>query len=232
MEDRRDDIERQRPSPPGRADVVLPALAAATRMFGLAGAALALAGPAGELAWTVAAGRLAAELEAAATPLWSGPGRQVLAEGTWAATDDLRREPRWPDLAGEPHLQAVHGLLCVPFESSGTPGALTAVRTARRAFGLRQTGAIVAYAGVVASLVRLVAEAASQAQTVEQLEHALDHRVVIEQAKGVLMEREGLDGIAAFDRLRQAARTSRRRVSEVAEEVVAGRPLRGLGNGE
>jgi AmiR/NasT family two-component response regulator len=45
---------------------------------------------------------------------------------------------------------------------------------------------------------------------------------MIEQAKGILMEREGLDPAAAFDRLRRAARADRRRVGEVAAEVVGG----------
>jgi AmiR/NasT family two-component response regulator len=48
---------------------------------------------------------------------------------------------------------------------------------------------------------------------------------VIEQAKGILMEREQLDPAGAFDRLRKAARARRRRVSEVAAEVIAGEPF-------
>jgi hypothetical protein len=205
---------------------VRPALAAATGMFGLAGTALVLVDPGGELAWAVAAGRLAGELEAAAQQLWSGPGRQATTAGSWLATDDLRRDARWPQLAGAPGLQAVRGLVCVPVElTGGAVGVFAAVRTARRLFGVRETGAIVAYAGVVADMLRFAAAAASRAQIIEQLERALDRRVVIEQAKGILMEREGIDPAAAFDRLRRAARASRRRVSEVAEEVVAGHPL-------
>jgi AmiR/NasT family two-component response regulator len=55
---------------------------------------------------------------------------------------------------------------------------------------------------------------------------------VIEQAKGILMEREQLDPAGAFDRLRKAARARRRRVSEVAAEVVAGDPLPPPSNGD
>jgi hypothetical protein len=232
MDDLHEDDERDDPPAAGglRAsdpeEAVRPALAAATGMFGLGGAALVLVDPGGELAWAVAAGRLAGELEAAAQPLWSGPGREVMAAGTWVATDDLRREARWPQLAGAPGLRSVRTLMCIPVKLvGGSAGAFTAVRTARRLFGVRETAAIVAYAGVVATLARLAAVASSQAQIVEQLEHALRHRVVIEQAKGILMEREGIEPAAAFDRLRQAARASRRRVSEVAEQVVAGHPL-------
>jgi len=41
-----------------------------------------------------------------------------------------------------------------------------------------------------------------------QLQAALEHRWLIEQAKGVLMGREDLDAQAAFERLRGAARSS------------------------
>lgn len=55
----------------------------------------------------------------------------------------------------------------------------------------------------------------------EQLEHALASRVAIEQAKGVLSERLGIGVDAAFAVLRYAARGSRRRIHDLAAEVVA-----------
>jgi AmiR/NasT family two-component response regulator len=81
------------------------------------------------------------------------------------------------------------------------------------------------YGGVVAGLLRVAGESETRAQVIAQLQHALQHRVTIEQAKGILMEREGLDPAAAFDRLRRAARATRRRVGEVAAEVAAGQRL-------
>ena len=48
---------------------------------------------------------------------------------------------------------------------------------------------------------------------------------MIERAKGVLMERERLDDQEAFTHLRRAARSSGRKLSEVAGEVAAGLPL-------
>jgi PAS domain S-box-containing protein len=59
---------------------------------------------------------------------------------------------------------------------------------------------------------------------VDQLQHALSARIRIEQAKGVLMERNGLEETAAFELLRTTARSSSRRVVEVAEDVLQGRP--------
>ena len=58
-----------------------------------------------------------------------------------------------------------------------------------------------------------------------QLQTALDSRGLIERAKGALMERERLDDQEAFTHLRRAARSSGRKLSEVAAEVAAGQPL-------
>jgi GAF domain-containing protein len=56
-----------------------------------------------------------------------------------------------------------------------------------------------------------------------QLQTALDSRVVIEQAKGVLAERLGFDMDTAFSTLRDAARRANRRLSDVARDVVDSR---------
>jgi AmiR/NasT family two-component response regulator len=56
-----------------------------------------------------------------------------------------------------------------------------------------------------------------------QLEQALKTRIVIEQAKGVLAERHDLDVERAFEVLRHASRASRRKIHDLAAEVVAQR---------
>jgi AmiR/NasT family two-component response regulator len=53
-----------------------------------------------------------------------------------------------------------------------------------------------------------------------QLEEALRTRIVIEQAKGVLCERLRVEPDVAFALLRRAARSSRRKLHELAAEVV------------
>jgi AmiR/NasT family two-component response regulator len=56
----------------------------------------------------------------------------------------------------------------------------------------------------------------------EQLQHALQSRIAIEQAKGMLAERAGVPVDEAFSRLRCYARTRQRLLADVAGDVVSG----------
>ena len=69
------------------------------------------------------------------------------------------------------------------------------------------------------------AESARLAQQVDQLEGALDRRALIERAKGVLMERHGIDDRAAFELLRSHARARSRTVVDTARSVLDGHAL-------
>ncbi|HEX4807243.1 MAG TPA: ANTAR domain-containing protein [Conexibacter sp.] len=66
------------------------------------------------------------------------------------------------------------------------------------------------------------AELARLEAKVDQLEGALARRALIERAKGILMERHGVDDRTAFERLRTHARTERVRVVDVAHAVAEG----------
>jgi AmiR/NasT family two-component response regulator len=59
----------------------------------------------------------------------------------------------------------------------------------------------------------------------QQLQDALRSRIVIEQAKGALVERLGISPDAAFGLLRTTARASRLRVVDLAVDVLAGKTL-------
>jgi AmiR/NasT family two-component response regulator len=56
---------------------------------------------------------------------------------------------------------------------------------------------------------------------VEQLQTALESRIVVEQAKGVLAERFHLNVEDAFELLRYAARSSRTSLHGLAHDVVS-----------
>jgi ANTAR domain len=55
-----------------------------------------------------------------------------------------------------------------------------------------------------------------------QLQTALDSRVVIEQAKGILAERHHIPPAEAFERMRRSARSQRIKLHDLASEIIAG----------
>jgi response regulator NasT len=57
------------------------------------------------------------------------------------------------------------------------------------------------------------------------LEGAIGRRALIERAKGVLMERHGIDEGAAYEMLRDSARSSQRKVVDVSESLLQAQPL-------
>jgi AmiR/NasT family two-component response regulator len=79
--------------------------------------------------------------------------------------------------------------------------------------------------GAIEVALRRYREAAELSDKVGQLETALERRTVIERAKGIVMERHGVDEQAAFELLREHARSSNRRVIDVARAVVDGHGL-------
>jgi AmiR/NasT family two-component response regulator len=73
--------------------------------------------------------------------------------------------------------------------------------------------------------VRRYAESEALSEKVDQLETAFERRALIERAKGILMERHGIDDRGAFELLRGHARRNNRKVVDVARAVEAGRAL-------
>ncbi len=75
----------------------------------------------------------------------------------------------------------------------------------------------------VATIAVLQHRAATEAQILnDQLNQALSSRIVIEQAKGMIAEREGLDMPTAFARLRRHARNHNLRLAAVAASITDG----------
>lgn len=79
--------------------------------------------------------------------------------------------------------------------------------------------------GVIELTMKRHAETRRLTEQVEQLESALERRGTIERAKGILMERHGVDERHAFELLRQQARRSNRRVADLAGAVADGLAL-------
>ena len=150
-----------------------------------------------------------------------GPCLVAYAEDRVVAVEDLRRAPRWDRIAVVVGQLQVRGVLSVPVQLAGEPiGTLNAYTARPRAWSAQEIDALGALAAVTADLIRTGAELAARDIEVAQLRQALVSRVWIEQAKGVLAGTQGISPEAAFQRLRARARSSSRKLADLAQEVV------------
>ena len=186
------------------------------------GVGLMLVDAEGMLRWAAASDQQAEQLEQAQEELAQGPCTDAFWQRAPVPVRDVTREGG-EEIAAVLVGASFRAALSVPVELAGGPiGTLDAYARSERAWNESEVSALQACAGVVANLLGHAVAAWTQGRLARQLQIALEHRVVIEQAKGALMEREGVDAAIAFERLREVARSRHRTVVEVAGDVLAG----------
>lgn len=154
-----------------------------------------------------------------------GPCLEAYATGEPVMGADLAAEfGRWPRFAPEAINSGFRSVNALPLRLRAAPiGALNLFGASPG--GMSGTSLSIARAMAdVASIAiiqnQLVRESESRAR---QLQHALDSRVAIEQAKGMVAERLNSDMDHAFGVIRGYARSHRRHLTEVAAEIITGR---------
>ena len=198
---------------------------AAANVFAGSGVGLMLIAEDGHsLRYVASSDDVARRLELAHEDAGEGPCVDAFVLDTRVKTDDLAIESRWPDLRAALGDQPVRALLGLPMRLGAPVGTLNVYCVRPRAWDESEVAALEAYNALLEA--RLAESLLLQRHDaiVGQLQLALDSRVTIERAIGLLMGRDGIDGATAFNELRRTARSSRRRVSAVAEEVLAGHP--------
>ncbi len=130
----------------------------------------------------------------------------------------------WPRFAPEAVAAGFHSVQALPMRLRGTViGALNLFHVGGGSMRPADIEAAQAFTDV-ATIAILQHRATLEAQVLnEQLNHALNSRVVIEQAKGMVAEREGVDMDAAFAMLRTHSRNHNLRLAAVAADVISGR---------
>jgi GAF domain-containing protein len=164
---------------------------------------------------------IAATLEHVQQQAREGPCHQAYSTGEEVVVNDITEHGEWPiyrDKAAELGLHSVIGIpLSVPERRLG---ALNIYDRTRRAW----TDTDIAHARVLANIATsyvLHASHLDEARRInEQLQRALDSRIVIEQAKGILAGEYGISVEASFTTLRHHARSNDATLRSVAEAVV------------
>jgi len=151
-----------------------------------------------------------------------GPCTEAFVMNRAHFTADLRMETaRWPKLAAAVSALPVRAVLGVPVRLGGVPiGTLDVYRDQAHEWEESEQAALLRYADVVEAALTAALQAHTAGQLAEQLQYALDYRVVIERAVGYLMAREHVDSVTAFNRLRRATRDSRIKIGQTAEHLL------------
>ena len=120
-------------------------------------------------------------------------------------------------------VKAVDSDLSMPIQvGGGLVGTLDVYVSAPRDWDDSEWAALQAYAGLVASVLVAAMAAGVTGRLADQLQGALAHRSLIEQAVQVLTDREGFDAPAALEWLGVAARSAGFAPVQMAQAVVGG----------
>ena len=153
-----------------------------------------------------------------------GPCLDCYRAGRPVVNEDLTAlDERWPRFTPEALAGGFRAVHALPMRLRGNIlGALNLFHVEPTYLQEDDIAAAQALADV-ATIAILQHRAAIEAQVLnEQLGQALNTRIVIEQAKGVIAERRRLTMEEAFAHLRTHARNHNRRLADVAREVIAG----------
>jgi GAF domain-containing protein len=153
-----------------------------------------------------------------------GPCLDCYRSGQAVVNQDLASvNGRWPRFAPEALAAGFRSVHALPMRLRGSViGALNLFHAEADEMTSADVDAAQALADV-ATIAILQHRATLEAQVVnQQLQHALNSRIVLEQAKGMVAERAGLDMEQAFTALRTYARNHNLRLVDVAEAVIGG----------
>jgi GAF domain-containing protein len=143
-----------------------------------------------------------------------GPCVEAALDELIVRTDDFRAEERWPKYsAAAVEIGVMSGLSFKLYTADRTAGALNLFSFEPNAFTAEdETNGVVLAAHAAAAILA--------GRHGEQLESALSTRDRIGQAKGIVMERFGVDDVQAFEMLRKLSQDGNTRLIDVAQRVI------------
>ncbi|WP_193605535.1 GAF and ANTAR domain-containing protein [Nocardioides dongkuii] len=152
-----------------------------------------------------------------------GPCRDCLTSGEPVVNADLAHAAdRWPTFAPRAIHAGFQSVHAFPMRlRTQVIGALNLFGTEDSRFEPEEIRVVQALADIATIAILQERNLAHAEILTEQLQGALNSRVVIEQAKGALAQADHISPSEAFDLLRSRARSSRRRLVDVANDVLA-----------
>lgn len=187
------------------------------------GAGVMLADDDGNLRLTSSSDERLETLEDLQIELDEGPCLMAYRERTRIIALDLANDPRFPRFGPRAIEHGMRSVFSFPLHYDGRAfGALNLYRSEPGVLTDDQADMGAAMADVATLYLMHGADDEIRERINRQLQGALDSRVVIEQAKGFIAARCGVDAETAFTLLRNHARRNGRKLRELARQVVAG----------
>lgn len=152
-----------------------------------------------------------------------GPCIAAYEDKELTGAEDLTQEKRWPDFCRAAVSRGVRAVLASPLPyNQDAVGVVAVLSEDIRPWSPEGELALLAFTDLAALLIASMMAGQQQTELTTQLQGALDSRVIIEQAKGVLIGQQGLSARAAYEQLRAQARAERRKLLAVSADVVRG----------
>lgn len=194
---------------------------ACVELFAVTGSGLMVADEQNVLRYAVASDGPGHVLEKVQIRTGEGPCVDTFVHNRVIRTADMAAEDRWPQIRDEVAGHGVRAILGVPVHLGGVPvGSLDVYLDSPHEWDDSEIGALVRYADVVEATLAAALSARHAGELADQLQYALDYRVLIERAIGYLMAARRIDAVAAFNVLRRAARDQRRKIGDIAQQVL------------
>lgn len=155
-----------------------------------------------------------------------GPGTEAFRTGRPVRSGPLAEaeaQDRWPAFGKAAHAAGFHEVTAVPMRLRGQVlGALNLFLTDPVALSEQDMTVAKALADLATIAIIQDRATADDRMLISQLQMALDSRVVIEQAKGIVAQNQDLGMEEAFGRIRGYARDNNQRLQAVAAKIVSG----------
>ncbi len=150
-----------------------------------------------------------------------GPCIAAFEDKELIGAEDLTSEARWPLFCAAAVERGVRAVLASPLPyNQDAVGVVAVLSEDRHPWSAEGELALLAFTDLAALLIASMMQGQEQSELAAQLQSALNSRAVIEQAKGVLIGRDGLSAREAYEKLRAQARSERRKLAAVSADVV------------
>jgi GAF domain-containing protein len=149
-----------------------------------------------------------------------GPCVSAVEESEIHQIQSIFEETRWQEFCSRAADKGVRSVLSIPLNSDGTAGGLNLYAKTERAFDETAIGVGKIFAKQATIALQNAQTYTAARRVADQLKEGLKTRDMIGQAKGILMEREGVSDEQAFEMLKIISQNSNVKLRDIAQRLI------------